>query len=376
MITHDVAVVGAGLAGLQCARLLASRGLRVLLIDRKPSLTTRVHTTGIFVRKTWEDFRLPDEQLGEAIRDVHLYSPAGRQMHLTASHDEFRVGRMGWLYLYLLEQCSRAGVQWMPSTRLVESEENAITVERNGHRARIGVSYVVGADGARSLVARLHGLDTNREMLVGVEDVVPPVSDRPALHCWLDPRLAPGYIGWVATDGEEAHVGVAGYRERFDPLTALSALRARVPFTLGKTIERRGGLIPVGGILRRLANKRALLVGDAAGAVSPLTAGGLDAALRLSTFAADVLVAHLGGNREALPQYTGDRFRARFLTRRWMRHALRAFENPLAMELACAFLRTPPMRAFAEHVFFSRGSFPDVQFVPAPGAAMRPVTPA
>ncbi|HEX7155288.1 MAG TPA: NAD(P)/FAD-dependent oxidoreductase [Thermoanaerobaculia bacterium] len=359
----DVAVIGAGLAGLQCARLLASRGLRVLLIDRKPSLATRVHTTGIFVRKTWEDFHLPDEQLGAPIRDVHLYSPAGRQLHLTASHDEFRVGRMGWLYLYLLEQCSRAGVQWLPSARLLTTEDGAVTIERNRRTERIAVRYVVGADGARSLVARLQGLDTNREMLVGVEDVVPPVSDRPELHCWLDPRIAPGYIGWVATDGDEAHVGVAGYRARFDPLTALDTLRKRVPFTLGKTIERRGGLIPVGGILRRLANERALLVGDAAGAVSPLTAGGLDAALRLSTFAADVIVAHLDGNREALPQYTGDRFRARFLARRWMRHALGAVSSPWTMELACALMRTPPLRAFAEHVFFSRGSFPDVRFL-------------
>ena len=31
---YDVAVVGAGLAGLQCARLLATRGLRVVLVER------------------------------------------------------------------------------------------------------------------------------------------------------------------------------------------------------------------------------------------------------------------------------------------------------------------------------------------------------
>jgi glycine/D-amino acid oxidase-like deaminating enzyme len=34
----DVVVVGAGLAGLQCARLLGERGFRVLLVDRKPFL--------------------------------------------------------------------------------------------------------------------------------------------------------------------------------------------------------------------------------------------------------------------------------------------------------------------------------------------------
>src|SRR5258708_22424672 len=99
MNTFDVAVVGAGLAGLQLARRVAGRGLRVVLIDGKASLTSGIHTTGIFVRKTWEDFPLPDEQLGRAIREVVLYSPRRRSLHLTADHDEFRVRRMGWIYL-------------------------------------------------------------------------------------------------------------------------------------------------------------------------------------------------------------------------------------------------------------------------------------
>ncbi|MBV9494784.1 MAG: NAD(P)/FAD-dependent oxidoreductase [Acidobacteria bacterium] len=358
----DTIIVGAGLAGLQCARLLAQRGLRVLLIDRKRSLSDAVHTTGIFVRKTWEDFPLPDEQLGRAIRNVTLWSPKRRPLRLAADHDEFRVGRMSWIYLYLLEQCARAGVAWMPSTRLVAIDDQHVIVERGRKQERIAARYVVGADGARSAVARALQLGTNREMLVGVEDVLPSSGTAaPELHAYLDPRLAPGYIAWTLDDGEEVHVGVAGYRERFDPISSLAKFRASIGDSR-KAMERRGGLIPVGGILRKLANRRGLLVGDAAGAVSPLTAGGLDAAMRLSTFAADVIATYLEtGDARVLDAYTGDRFRARFVTRQWMRRAIRAVEHPLTMELACATLRTPPLRAFASHVFFSRGgSFPEI----------------
>src|SRR6184192_2371572 len=170
---YDVLIVGSGMAGLHCARLLAVRGLRVALLDRKASLADGIHTTGIFVRKTWEDFPLPDEQLGRPIRDVTLYSPARKAMHLTADHDEFRIGRMSWIYLYLLEQCARAGVRFMPQTRFAGADAESITVSRGTHVERIAVRYVIGADGANSQVARAFGLDVNRELLAGIEDVVP-----------------------------------------------------------------------------------------------------------------------------------------------------------------------------------------------------------
>src|SRR5687768_3121496 len=132
----DIAVIGAGLAGLQCARLLGARGLRVVLIDRRASISTPVQTTGIFVRKTWEDFPLPEEQLGPAIRDVVLYSPARKRLALRAQRDEFRIGRMAWLYVWLLEECARNGVEWMPDTRVLACDAGGVVTSRGRVGAR------------------------------------------------------------------------------------------------------------------------------------------------------------------------------------------------------------------------------------------------
>ncbi len=391
--TFDAVVVGAGLAGLQCARLLAGAGRRVLLIDRKRALDAGVHTTGIFVRRTLEDFALPPDCLGPAVRHVTLYSPARRPLRLESAHEEFRVGRMARLYERMLSECLRAGVSWSPATRFLGCEPepaggrarasgvgaSRVRFERGGLEFSVGARFVIGADGSLSAVAASLALEQNREWIVGVEDVFADAGGDPTprFHCFLDPLLAPGYLAWVVSDGEETHVGVGGYAARFDPARALDAFRASlggiVDLSRARKIERRGGRIPVGGVLRRIACARGLLVGDAAGAVSPLTAGGLDPALRLSTLAARVADEYLStGDPATLAQYSGARFRARFTSRLWMRRGLRGVRSPLAAEAACAVLRLPPFDRLAAHVFFGRGSFPDVDAAATGGAARRP----
>src|SRR5215204_4867627 len=341
---------------------------------RKNSLEDAVHTTGIFVRRTLEDFDLPRDCLGPPVRRVKLYSPARRALELGSEHEEFRVGRMGRLYGRMLEECVDARAVWSPATRYAGSEAegdstggSSVLLERAGVTRRVRARFVVGADGARSRVARDLGLDENREWIVGVEDVFRGVATaaEPCFHCFLDPKLAPGYLAWVVCDGEETHVGVGGYAERFDPARALEEFRAEMSrtfdFTRARRVERRGGRIPVGGVLRRIACARGLLVGDASGAVSPLTAGGLDPCMRLSGLAVEVISEYLAtGDAAALARYSGARFRARFASRLWMRRTLSSVSSPSLVEAGCALMRRAPFSQLARHVFFGRGSFPDV----------------
>ena len=386
MKTFDAVIIGAGLAGLQLAKLLSQKGAKILLVDRKTDLTKGVHTTGIFVRKTFEDFDFPVGTLGKAIRDVTLYSPKLKQINLKSEKDEFRVGKMGVLYESFLQDCLDAGVQFASGMRYISAEvlrrgdgemrgrgekefaETVVKLERKGEVFEVKTKVLIGADGAISRVARDLKLDENKKWIVGYEEVFRgvPNGKEPRLHCFLDAKLAPGYLAWISDDTEEIHIGVGGYASDFNPREALKLFKKKAEklFDLkdAKRIETRGGRIPVGGVLRKIANENGLLIGDAAGAVSPLTAGGLDPCLRLSKFAAEIVWERLQTNDpQILLNYSGELFRARFVSRLWMRRIIAAFSNQKLLELGFSFLCGKIGKKFAKHVFFGRGSFPDVE---------------
>ena len=376
MNSYDVVVIGAGLAGLKVTEWLAARSHKVLLVDCKAKLTENVHTTGIFVKRSFDDFEFPAETLGPVVRDVVLYSPRMRSVKLQSVHDEFRVGRMPLLYSKLLENCRAAGATILLGTRYCGRQQGAtgsiVELETGGVKTQVETRFLVGADGATSAVAGDLGLSQNRKWIVGVEEVYHnvPLSGPPVLHCVLHPRLAPGYLAWVAHDGEEVHVGVGGYAREFEPKKALveftEMAQQIVPLSQGEIIERRGGRIPVGGVLPKIVNSMGLLVGDAAGAVSPLTAGGLDPCLRLSQLAVDVLHDALTATSQnqdphsILARYNGRAFRNKFRLRLLMRSAIETVRSERLCEIICWMLRQPGGKQLAAKVFFGRGSFPDV----------------
>src|SRR5579864_1523565 len=163
METYDLVVIGAGLAGLHFAQTAADLGCGTLLVDRKDDVGRQIHTSGIFVRKTIEDFAIDEECLGPWVKDVVLHSPGRRVLTLQAPTGEFRVGRMSRLYRGKLTQAVAAGVEWRNRTHFISSknDSNASIVRlRNGDREYcLRARLLVGADGAASRVAQSLGLD-------------------------------------------------------------------------------------------------------------------------------------------------------------------------------------------------------------------------
>jgi flavin-dependent dehydrogenase len=166
---------------------------------------------------------------------------------------------------------------------------------------------------------------------------------------FLDSRLAPGYIGWVVPGVGGTQVGLACTTGHRPDLPAFVSKVSRVfDFSRATVESHRAGPIPVGGSVRPFAADRVLLVGDAAGHVSPLTAGGIHNALELGRLAGRAVAHHLLDNgprpESVLERHTPDR-----PVKQLMRRALEV-APPNRLLDAVAFSR--PALALARLVFF------------------------
>jgi digeranylgeranylglycerophospholipid reductase len=347
----DVVIVGGSFAGLACARTAALRGLKVAVIDSKPEPGARVCTTGIIVKEAFNDFDMPS-RLMRKVRGVRMYAPDGRALDLHAPNYFFQATDTPALVRWLAGEAERAGAELLygrPFTGALEHERGVALPSLGLH-----AGFLIGADGARSRVAEHFGLGRNRRFLAGVEIECEPlhIDDR-FLHCFADSRIAPGYIAWTVPGVGVTQIGVAARRPAKPDLGGLlRRLKTICDVRDIRVVSRRSGLIPTGGVIHPLGRGRVILIGDAAGTVSPVTGGGIHTALRFGRRAAQLVsdyLSDLGPHPVAVFAREVPRFRTKLMMR-----TLLDLAPPNV--LINAALMTRPMRVLAQRLYFhSRG---------------------
>lgn len=354
---YDLAIVGASFAGLVAARCAALRGLKVLVIEAKKDPGARIHTTGIVVREAAEAVDIP-HHVTKRIRGIRLYAPSGRHMDLFAPGYAFLTTDTAALMRWLADEATRVGVQIMCDTRFTSAryEQGLVHLDRPAITAR----YLLGCDGAKSQVAEAFGLGKNKKLLIGLEaeykglDAVDPRF----LHCFLDSNIAPGYIAWAAPGPSVTQIGLATKGDAKPALQKfIDNTEARFGYSKAEVVERRSGVIPCGGLVRPYATDGVMLMGDSAGLVSPLTAGGIKLSFEFGRRAAHAVADHLL-NAGPPPEQVIDKDLPRFHIKSRLRSALNFGPPNWMYEM---MIGTPPLRALAQRLYFHRrgsgGSF-------------------
>jgi digeranylgeranylglycerophospholipid reductase len=354
----DCIVVGASFAGLACATALARAGVSVAVLERKADPGAKLHTTGILVKDAIDQVPLLDAMPSPLVRrvaGVRLYAPNLSHVDLAAPGYYFLATDTPQLMRWLAAQAVEAGAQLRTNTLFREATRTARGFDVAGQGS---CRYLVGADGPQSRVAKVLGLGRNRDVLFGIEHeyVGAAIAAPEHLHCFVDRRLAPGYIGWMVAGVGVVQVGLARRAGRgtvtaqaamaafLDKIAPIADFRDRAPDAV------RAGQIPCGGVVKPVAMTRALLLGDAAGMVSPLTAGGIHTALQHGAAAGHAISDFLSGRSED-PCHRFVAGYPTFRTKRALRWLFDTFQSDVAFNL---LLATRPVREAASLVYFHR----------------------
>ncbi len=304
---YDAIVLGAGPAGSTAARYLARAGAKVLLLDRARFPREKPCGGGVTFRAD-EASELDLSPVTEReIYGVRVSVNMGRRFERTSTKLLARMTQRSRLDHYLAEQAARAGADFRDGAGVRQIEIDGATVRARSRGDVYEAHVLIGADGVNGRSAKLLGLAPLAEHAVAFE-ANHPADDR-LMEAWsrfigLDLTGIPGGYGWVFPKGDHLNIGVGGWKYVGPRLRLrLSELCAYYGFDESKLFGFRGYHLPLRRDGEPIVRGAAMLVGDAAGLVDPLSGEGIWAAFVSGRLAAQEASRYLAGEVADLRGY-------------------------------------------------------------------------
>jgi len=312
--TFDVVVVGGGPAGATAAEDLAKAGRSVVLLDRGGRIKP---CGGAIPPRLMRDFDIPESLLVARAKSARMTSPSQREVDMPIEGGFVGMVDRETFDEWLRERAAGAGAERRTGRfeRIERGADGVAVVCYGGDRKldnvsleRIRARAVIGADGARSQVARDTIKAAERMPFVfAYHEIIRSPSrsagdfDGSRCEIFYQERVSPDLYGWVFPHGDTTSVGVGSARKGFSLRGAVKTLRAATALKDCETIRTEGAPIPLRPLKRWDNGRDVVLAGDAAGVVAPASGEGIYYAMVGGRCAANAVDAFLEtGNVRAL----------------------------------------------------------------------------
>jgi len=279
-MTYDVIVAGAGPAGSAAAESCARLGLSTLCIEEHGSIGYPVQCAGLLSRSAFLECRTSERPVLNRVSGARVVTDAGSEILIDAKTTKAFVVDRAALDREMAESAANAGAEFRLKTAVYGVEgNNVLTRGIYGHE-EIPFRMIIAADGPRSTLARIYGMQRAKVFLSGIQADIPFSCDR--RYVGIYPDASPDFFGWVIPMGEgRARVGLCGQSD--------------IPERFSRFLKRFGtnsthmvtGTLPL-GLMPRTYGHRTLFVGDAAGFAKPTSGGGVYTGVRAARHAAAV----------------------------------------------------------------------------------------
>jgi geranylgeranyl reductase family protein len=327
----DCIVVGAGPAGATAAYHLAKQGRSVLILEKESLPRYKPCGGGVSPSiAQWFDFDFSPaiSCQSDTIRYTwNMEDPVDVKLE---NVEPIWMVRRDVFDHFLVQQAQKQGAELCDNTEVtgIEFKVDSWTVKTaNGD---FEGKYLIGADGAKGKMANWLGFKERKRRLAGALEVETPAANVQPIVNFEFGLVKNGYI-WNFPKADGYSIGIGTFRggEAQDFREILDRY-ARGAFGVEiKSFKQYGHPLCVWDGDQKLDTQNAILVGEAACIVDPLTAEGIRPSIFTGVKAAEAIHLALGGESNALDRYT------QIISEEW------GNEMKWAQRLATAFYQFP-----------------------------------